>query len=49
MIIPSLPILDQSDAAKPGPPEAEFVDEPPEPPPLPPRAEIQEDWWQGTE
>lgn len=42
--MPPLPGLDE-----PEPPHAEIVEGPPEPPPLPPRAEIQEDWWQGAE
>jgi len=43
-IVPPLSGLDE-----PEPPDAEIFDEPPEPPPLPPKAEIQEDWWQGGE
>lgn len=41
-MLPPLPRQDE-----PEPPAAEFVGEPPEPPPLPPKAEIQEDWWLG--
>jgi hypothetical protein len=48
-IIPPLPGLEEPGPGKPEPADAEFVGEPPEPPPLPPRAEIQDDWWQGPE
>jgi hypothetical protein len=48
-IIPPLPGLEEPEPAKPEPADAEFVDESPKPPPLPPRAEIQDDWWRGTE
>lgn len=49
VMVPALPGLDEPEPAEPEASPAEFVNEPPEPPPLPPRAEIQEDWWQGAE
>jgi hypothetical protein len=48
-IIPPLPGLEELDPTKPEPADAEFVDGSSNPPPLPPRAEIQDDWWQGAE